>query len=566
MARGQVSWANLEISLSQIHGTDSGTGLDTGVRTTGFLSKAGSDSGSGVDTSVLVVSGSATPKSSTDFGFGFQRYAAAGLTFLFRDGEPPTVIATSAATKAGSDSGSGTDTSTKIIQDNTKHGTDTAVGSDTSNFFRFNAKKVDTGVGVDGAHLGGKLGTLPEVRLEVAFSTSPTAESQTFTLVSSDSSGKQMEFATKRGRQDELKEMETGTMTTVLLNQARQFDPAYTLSPYYPNVLPVKQARLTAIKDGVTYHLFRGDIEEWPQKWTERLNQAVIQATDGFDPLSQVQVEISRPEEYSGARVSAILDAAQWPVAQRSIQTGQTLLHQGKYTGSALELIRRVMKDEDGYFFIDGQGRAVFIERHARFKPPYTTPAVVLSNRPTGIQLPMADADAQVDKDFIRNIVTLKTEAVLDLVTEAVLVEEQEFLAEDATSKTKFRPRTLAFEDSMIADLNEAATKVYYHLDRLRNPIVRVRQVVLEPQLDNALWAHALGREIGDRISLVIYPPQTGTEQAVLFQGILEYVEHRYTVGQWKTLWRLSPADINNYWILGSSTYSVLDTSTRLGY
>jgi hypothetical protein len=224
------------------------------------------------------------------------------------------------------------------------------------------------------------------------------------------------------------------------------------------------------------------------------------------------------------------------------------------------------MKDEDGYFFIDGQGRAVFIERHARFKPPYTTPAVSLSNRPTGIQLPMADADAQVDKDFIRNIVTLKTEAVLDLVTEAVLVEEQEFLAEDATSKTKFRPRTLAFEDSMIADLNEAATKVYYHLDRLRNPIVRVRQVVLEPQLDNALWAHALGREIGDRISLVIYPPQTGTEQAVLFQGILEYVEHRYTVGQWKTLWRLSPADIINYWILGSSTYSVLDTSTRLGY
>jgi hypothetical protein len=407
--------------------------------------------------------------------------------------------------------------------------------------------------------------TLPEVTLEVAFNSAPVDEVQDFTLVSSDSNGKQMDFATKRGRQDELKEPETGTLISALFNQSRAFDPAYTLSPYYPLILPVRQARLVAVRGSTTYSLFTGDIEQWPQQLEGRVNKATIQANDAFDALSQVQVEITRPQETTGARINAILDAALWPGTQRDIDDGQTVLHPNTYTGSALELIRNVVADEDGYFFFSGAGIARFIERHARFKPPYVTPFLTVSTRPTGTELPLSSADYQVDKDFIKNQVIVKVEPIVDQEG-TTTQEEQTFTEKDTPSQVQFRPRALTYERSAIADLNEARVKAQYHLDRLKNPIVRVRSVVLEPQQDTNLWEHVLGREIGDRVAVEIFPVQTGTEEVVYFEGIIEYVEHRYVVRRWQTTWYLSPADMNSYWILGDSELGVLGTTTRLGY
>ena len=242
------------------------------------------------------------------------------------------------------------------------------------------------------------------------------------------------------------------------------------------------------------------------------------------------------------------------------------MLHQGQYEGTALELIRKVVADEDGYFFMAGNGKATFIERHARFQPPYTTPLVTLSNRPNGTtKLAFADADYQVDKDFIKNEVTAKVSAIVD-ATGVTLVDDKEFSVSDASSKTQFRPRSLTYDESSILDDNEAQTKVEYHLDRLKDPHVRVKSVTIEPQQDTNLWAHALGREIGDRIAVEIWPAQKGTEEVVTFEGIIEYVEHTYVVGRWTTVWYLSPADMNDYWILGDSLLGVLDTSTRLGF
>lgn len=567
MARGQVSWAELRLDTSWKKGTDTGAGSDFGIRTTGAASKAGADTGSSLDISVVTVSGSTALKAGSDKGFGFNRYAAGGLAFLFRQGEKTAVLGQTAVSKSASDSGAGVDASTRVIQDSNKVGTDAGVGTDTSKQPLKNMKRPDTGVGVDSAgFIPSTAATLPEVILEVAFNSDPTSSTQTYTVVSSDSAGRQIEFKTKRGRQDELKNPETGTLLTTLFNQSRRFDPAYTLSPYYPNVQPVKSARLRVLRGSTTYYLFTGDIEQWPQKLQGRMNTAVVQANDALDPLSQVEVTVVRPEELPGARINAILDAAGWPTTARQIDAGRTVLHLGTYEGAALELLRNVVADEDGYLFVTGDGKVRFIERHARFKPPYTTPYVTLSTRPNGTtKLPLSDCDYQVDKDFIKNDVRLTVDPIIDS-TGTQLADEKLFEVSDATSQTKYRPRTLSFDSSSILDNNEAQAKVEYHLDRLRSPVVRVRSVTIEPQMDTNLWAHALGREIGDRIAIEIFPVQTGTEQAVLFEGIIEYIEHTYVVGNWKTVWYLSPADLNDYWILGDPVLGVLDTTTRLGY
>ena len=565
---GQISYALLEISTAPIIGHETGAGVDSSVRTTSTgTSVSASDTGLGKDVSALSVAGIVT-KHGTEFGFGFSRNAAAGLAFLFRDGEKTTVAATSVASKFASDSGVGVGTASVHIQDAVVHPTEAGVGTDSSTLsLAINSiHKTDTGVGVDrGTVIPKEANALPEIVLEVAFASDPTSETQTYTVVSSDSSGKQIEFKTKRGRQDELKSPETGTLMTILYNQLRQFDPAYTLSPYYPNVLPVRSCRLRAVRGSQEYFLFVGDIEQWPQKQDNRLNTAVLQANDGFDPLSQIDISVFRPSELPGARINAFLDAALWPTSQRQIDAGSTMLHQGQYEGNALELIRKVIADEDGYFFMGGDGKARFIERHKRFQPPYTTPIVTLSNRPSGTKLPFASADYQVDKDFIKNVVTVNVAPEID-IQQAVITDDQTFSLTDTASQTQYRPRSLTYDESSIQDANEAQTKVEYHLDRLKDPHVRVKSVTIEPQQNTNLWAHALGREIGDRIAVEIWPAQKGTEQVVTFEGIIEYVEHTYVVGRWTTVWYLSPADMNSYWILGDPVLGVLDSTTKLGF
>jgi hypothetical protein len=565
VATGYVSWFRFDLPSDNKVGTDSGVGTDVGTRTTGSgSSKSSTDVSVGVDTANVFTGGNQT-KVGHDYVFGFSRKSAAGLMWLFRDFERPALVVKSAQTVT--DSGVSTQTAFVQFQDRTVAVSESGIGVDksTKTVGTQTLNRSDSGVGSDSAFAISPQEVLPEAVLEVAFASNPTDETQVYTVVSSDSASRQLEFAIKRGRQDELKQPETGTMITALFNQSRRFDPSYTLSPYYPNILPVKQARLSAVRGSVQTFLFVGDIEQWPQQSNERMNQAIIQANDGFDALAQIDVTVTRPQETTGARINAILDAALWPVSKRVIDTGKTVLHANTYEGNALELIRRFTADEDGYFFMRGDGFARFIERHARFKPPYTTPYLTLSSRPTGTKLPLTDADYQVDKDFIKNQVTVKVEAIIDVDGNTVQ-EEQEFTELDATSQTKFRPRSLTFDQSAIDNLNEAVVKAQYHLDRLKDPVVRVKKVVIEPQQHPNLWAHCLQREIGDRVGVEIYPVQTGTEEAVLFQGIIEYIEHRYVVGRWQTTWFLSPADMNNYWILEDTTFGVLGSTTRLGY
>lgn len=565
-ARAQVSWAQFSITSGFTNVSDSGVGVDAGTRTSSGQVISVSDAGVGTDTGTGTVGGAPTLVFGTERGFGFSRYSSAGFMHLFRQEKLESELNATAAAKIGLDSAEGIDISVVQFQDRALSLTETGVAVDSSTFGSRVLSRTDTGHGTDSSGFDpGPESPLPEVTLEVAFDSDPTDEAQVYTVVSSESAGRQLEFSAKRGRQDELQGMQTGTLVTALFNQDRALDPAYSLSPYFPQVLPVKQVRLKAAKGSTVYPLFVGDIEQWPQQQQSRLNKAVIQANDGFDALNQVQVTIERPFEYSGQRIAAILDAAAWPSSQRDLDTGQTLLHANTYTGTALELIRNVVADEDGYFFISGNGAARFIERHARFKPPYTTPYLTLSNRPTGAELPLSDADYQVDKDFIKNEVVVKIQTVADSEG-APLVEELEFSVRDEDSQRQYRPRTLTYDNSSIAVENEAQTKVEYHLDRLKDPIVRVKSVTIEPQMNNALWEHALGREVGDRIAVEIFPVQTGTEEVVYFEGIIEYVEHRYVVGRWTTIWYLSPADVNDYWILGDTELGELDVTTKLGF
>ena len=67
-----------------------------------------------------------------------------------------------------------------------------------------------------------------------------------------------------RGRNMELDQLEAGTATFTLDNSDGRFTPGNPSSPYFPNVLPRKQIRVTSTYGGVTTYHHRGNIERWP--------------------------------------------------------------------------------------------------------------------------------------------------------------------------------------------------------------------------------------------------------------------------------------------------------------
>jgi hypothetical protein len=389
--------------------------------------------------------------------------------------------------------------------------------------------------------------------LEVAWTDAPGVVSPTWTNIADDlNSTRLQDFTLSRGRQMELDEIETGQLAGTLRNQDRALDPLLASATYYPNVVPIRQSRLRAAVLGVEYDLFRGDIQDWPQDWQGVQNLTPVDALDAFDALADAEFSVDRPAELSGARVNAILDAIGWPGGMRAVDTGQSRMKAVTYeTANAKTELQLVAKSEQGVLFIDPSGNVVFHERHRRWKAPYNTSQVTFSNQPTGSEVAFTDATLVYSKHRIRNYIT---------VTQSGGVTE---VRSDSASITAYRRRSYSL-DTIQEEVGDVASTADYLLEKGKDAIARVEEITLEPQQDADLWEHALGRELGDRVTTTIFPPGSPTT-SITSVGIIERIEHSYSAEsrRWITKFRLSPADLADYWVLGTSA---LDTGTKVAF
>ncbi len=386
--------------------------------------------------------------------------------------------------------------------------------------------------------------TWPTLTLEVAFAADATASSPTFSNVSS----RLLDFGVSRGRQMELDQTETGQLTAVLDNQDRALEPTNTAGAYYPNVVPVRQARMTANVLSVDYPILRGDIPDWPQDWQGRTNRVPVTMVDGFDALAGAEFSASRPEELSGARVGAILDAVGWQAGLRAIDAGQSLLQPLEYeNANALAALQDVAEWEYGVVFMSRDGNVVFHNRQRRWLD--TTLRATFSNDPSGGEFPLSDAKVVYRRERIKNSVFIAQGGGAT------------YSAEDATSKARFRRRSLS-KTVYLSDANEVQEMANYLLLAFKDPVVRVEEVMIEPGQDDNLWQHALGREIGDRIRVKIRAP--GSPSAIVTSDVtIEGASHTVNgaAKRWQTTFRCSPSNALHFWILDTD---VLETA--VGY
>ncbi|MGI5493789.1 hypothetical protein [Microtetraspora malaysiensis] len=334
---------------------------------------------------------------------------------------------------------------------------------------------------------------------------------------------------------------EPGTATIALDNSDRRFDPTNLSGPYVvagrSQVTPMRAVRIRAIWNEVTFDLFRGYADSWDITWWDPDDsEAVVQCTDAFKVLAnndRIPVEAVGDGELSGTRVNRILDSVDWPRTDRLIDTGDTVLQGTTLQGDALTELQLTADSDLGELYVDGAGRLVFRGRYG----------VTTDERSNLSQATFGDAGPD------------SGELPYDLDGLAISYDDQQLInlarigrangtvqtAQDLASQSKYLVRTFDRTDLLMASDADAASVATWIIKISKEPELRFDAIIIDPDLDpDVLYPQLLGREIGDRITIIRRPPGGGDpiKRDVWIRGI----SHEAQPEQWKATWSLQAA------------------------
>jgi len=184
----------------------------------------------------------------------------------------------------------------------------------------------------------------------------------------------------KRGRNIMRDTYEAGTCTVRVLDPNSYFNPQNTSSPYYGYLTPLRKLRVSATYNGVGYFLFSGYTTDY--KYTYPQNQETgyvdIVCSDAFRLMQQagiVGVTDATAGQDTGTRIGKILDQVSFPTSMRTIDTGNTTCIADPATSrTALDAIKNAEFSEQGAFYINPAGTAIFINRTNVIKKYGETP------------------------------------------------------------------------------------------------------------------------------------------------------------------------------------------------
>jgi hypothetical protein len=191
-------------------------------------------------------------------------------------------------------------------------------------------------------------------------------------------------ITTRRGRNAEADQFQTGTCTLRIVDQNGDFNPMNTAGPYYGLLDPMRKLEISATYLGVTYPIFSGFITGYdtltPQEAGVDVVYTTITAVDAFRLLQNAQITTvagTSAGQLSGARINNLLDSVSWPASMRDVDAGQTTMQADPGTQrTALAACQTVATSEYGAFYVDASGSFVFQDRALTSSSIAGTPTV----------------------------------------------------------------------------------------------------------------------------------------------------------------------------------------------
>jgi hypothetical protein len=197
------------------------------------------------------------------------------------------------------------------------------------------------------------------------------------------------QISIRRGRNIMRDTFEAGSATVRVIDPDGSFNPQNVNSPYFGFLTPLRKLRISATVGGVGYFLFSGYTTDY--KYTYPQGQEIgyvdIICSDAFRLMQQAgitTVASATAGQDTGTRIGKILDQVQWPTSMRTIDTGNTTCIADPGTSrTALDALKNAEFSEQGAFFINDEGTAVFLNRTNVIKKYGDTP--IEFNQTTGI-------------------------------------------------------------------------------------------------------------------------------------------------------------------------------------
>lgn len=172
-------------------------------------------------------------------------------------------------------------------------------------------------------------------------------------------------FSISRGRSALFSQFPAGKAVVEFNNHDRAFDPLYPSSPFFGNIIPNREIRISS----GTVVQFTGWIDDWNLAYAPSGDSvAEALATDATGLLAKRALSAGTPTvQTSGERINAILDSADvaWGGGLRNIETGAAELSDYPIDegANALNYLQQVAKTEPGNLFIGKDGKVTFQDR-----------------------------------------------------------------------------------------------------------------------------------------------------------------------------------------------------------
>jgi hypothetical protein len=357
-------------------------------------------------------------------------------------------------------------------------------------------------------------------------------------------------ISVRRGRDRMFEQYSPGQAIIQFLDFSGDWNPDNAASPYYGQILPMRQVKVTTEYLGTGYGIFTGFISSWDWTWADQAADyaiVTITAIDAFRLLQLAEITSvtgANNKDLPGTRIGLILDEIDWPTDLRAIDTGDTELQNDPGTArQTLAACQNIEQSDLGAFFVDGDGYITYLSRVTLAQ---RASATATEFNDDGTDIAYQNLDINLDETELANDVTF---------TRLGGAAQQ---VSDATSITEYGRRSYSADGLMMETNATALARAGSVLAYRKTPRLRVDSITLDlSSVSNRIPA-GLGLNIGDPI-VVNRTMAAGTtfDLRITVNGI----SHDITPDRWITSFTTA-YPLSTAFILGSNQFGILGTNT----
>ena len=357
----------------------------------------------------------------------------------------------------------------------------------------------------------------------------------------------------RRGRNRILNTFEAGTASVVLEDANGDWNPQNPSSPYYGKLLPLRKIRIWAdYNDGGgtdRYYLFSGYITSYDNSFRlglDEVSSVTLQCVDAFRLFQNVSITTvagSSAGQTTGARIENLLDLANYPTSQQSIDIGDTTVQADPGTSrTLLAACQTIEQTELGGFFINPEGDAVFLSRTTVSLKADQTPLLFNDD---GTNIAYQSIDFAYDDTQIFNDITVTRLNGTPQEVQSTSSIETYFIHSGTRS------------DLLMQTDSDALNQANMLLHARENALFRIDSIGLN-LMDSSATSRIVAGLDSDLFTLINVTKTAQDSSTITLELFVQGITHDITPTTWTTKF-LTAEPIIQAFILNSTTQGVLD-------